>query len=218
MIRSVDGDFLLSMMPKPPFPIPPSIDAYVRLYDTEPDKAILKMETAFLKRRSDPVLLTWLCWMYLEKGDRAHALRRANIAMSQAPGSPIIEQLRYVCVHPKGFDALVSRWTSPAIDEAPSSTDFGVPFDLDSLIAKLNHAGSSKIKLPDPAEPAVDMAKESEKRGKIATHTLAMVHEKQGRFKEALAIYDQLIAAKPDRAATYAEHITRIKAKIEETG
>ena len=204
---------------KPSFPIPPSIEPYVRLHEQEPDKAILKMETAFLKRRSDPVLLAWLCWMYLERGDVAHALQRANLAMTQAPGSPIIAQLRYLCMHPKGFEALSTSWSVPSSTSTGSvATEFGIPFDLDALITKLSHAGKTKIKLEESSEPHVDMAKESAKQGKIATHTLAMVHEKQGRYAEALAIYDQLISAKPERADTYAEHINRIKSKLEQTG
>lgn len=205
-------------MSKPSFPIPPSIEPYVRLYEQEPDKAILKMETAFLKRRSDPVLLAWLCWMYLEKGDAVHALQRANLAMTQAPGSPIIAQLRYLCMHPNRFGALSETWSFPNASSQRTASDFGIPFDLDALITKLSHAGKTKIKLEVSSEPHVDMAKESAKQGKIATHTLAMVHEKQGRYAEALAIYDQLISAKPERADTYAEHIERIKSKIEQTG
>jgi hypothetical protein len=45
---------------------------------------------------------------------------------------------------------------------------------------------------------------------------LAIVHEKQGRFKEALDVYHQLLAAKPDRGSVYAEHITRLTAKLAE--
>ncbi len=206
-------------MSKPAFPIPPSIEPYVRLYEQEPDKAIQKMETAFLKRRSDPVLLAWLCWMYIEQGDVAQALQRANLAMTQAPGSPIIAQLRYLCMHPKRFEALSTSWSVPSVATTTAiATEFGIPFDLDALITKLSHAGKTKIKLEESTEPHVDMANESAKRGKIATHTLAMVHEKQGRYAEALAIYDQLISAKPDRAGTYAEHINRIKSKLEQTG
>lgn len=204
-------------MSKPSFPIPPSIEPYVRLYEQEPDKAILKMETAFLKRRSDPVLLAWLSWMYLEKGDVPLALQRANLAMTQAPGSPTIVQLRYLCMHPKGFEALSTSWSVAFASTGSAATEFGIPFDLDALITKLSHAGKTKIKLEESNEPHVDMAKESAKQGTIATHTLAMVHEKQGRYSEALAIYDQLISAKPDRADTYAEHIERIKSKLEQT-
>jgi len=206
-------------MSKPSFPIPPSIEPYVRLFEQEPEKAILKMETAFLKRRSDPVLLSWLCWMYLEKGDVTHALQRANLAMTQAPGSTVIAQLRYLCMHPKGFEALSSTWSIPSnTAKGGVSTEFGIPFDLDALITKLSHAGKTKIKLEDSNEPHVDMAKESAKQGKIATHTLAMVHEKQGRYAEALAIYDQLMSSKPERANSYTEHINRIKSKLEQTG
>lgn len=205
-------------MALPAFPVPPSLVAYVRLFEESPDKAIAKMESAFQKRRSDPVLLAWLCWMYLEAGHRADALRVANLAMTQAPGSPIISQLRYLCAHPAGFAALNPSYSVPTSSVAPASNDFGVPFDLDSLITKLSHAGKRKITLSDSAEPVVDMAKESAKRGKIATHTLAMVHEKQGRYKEALAVYKKLLVAKPERENTYAEHIARLTAKIEETG
>jgi tetratricopeptide (TPR) repeat protein len=201
-------------MAKPEFPVPPSLDAYVRLFDESPDKAIAKMEAAVQKRRSDPVLLAWLSWMWLEQGQRADALRYANLAMVQAPGSPIIAQLRYLCTHPDGFAALRPNWELATTSTSSPSNDFGVPFDLDSLITKLSHAGNRKITLSDSAEPSVDMAKESAKRGKIATHTLAMVHEKQGRFQEALDVYKQLLATKPERESVYAEHIARISAKL----
>ncbi len=203
-------------MPKPDFPVPPSLDAYVRLFDENPDLAISKMDAAFQKRRSDPVLLTWMCWMRLEQGDRSEALRAANLAMAQAPGSPIIAQLRYLCVHPDGFGALNPTWSVATASSTSSSNDFGVPFDLDSLITKLSHAGKRKITLSESSEPMVDMAKESAKRGRIATHTLAMVHEKQGRFQEALDVFKQLLAAKPERESLYAEHIARISAKLAE--
>lgn len=202
-------------MAKPVFPVPPSLDAYVRLFDENPVLAISKMDAAFQRRRSDPVLLTWLCWMRLEQGDRAEALRAANLAMAQAPGSPIVAQLRYLCAHPEGFAALSPNWSVATATTASASNDFGVPFDLDSLITKLSHAGKHKITLSDASEPTVDMAKESAKRGKIATHTLAMVHEKQGRFQEALDVYKQLLAAKPERESLYAEHVARISAKLE---
>lgn len=204
-------------MAKPEFPVPPSLVAYVRLFDENPDSAIAKMETALQKRRSDPVLLAWLSWMWLEKGQRAEALRLANLAMVQAPGSPVIAQLRYLCTHPDGFAALNPSWSVATSSSASMSNDFGVPFDLDSLITKLSHAGKRKITLTDSAEPTVDMAKESAKRGKIATHTLAIVHEKQGRYQEALDVYKQLLAAKPERESVYAEHIARISAKLEGT-
>jgi tetratricopeptide (TPR) repeat protein len=201
-------------MAKPEFPVPPSLVAYVRLYDESPDKAIAKMEAAYQKRRSDPVLLAWLSWMWLEQGQQADALRYANLAMVQAPGSPVIAQLRYLCIHPDGFAALSPTWSVATASTASMSTDFGVPFDLDSLITKLSHAGKRKITLSESTEPNVDMAKESAKRGKIATHTLAIVHEKQGRYQEALDVYKQLLAAKPERESVYAEHIARISAKL----
>lgn len=200
----------------PAFPVPPSLVTYVRLFEESPEKAIAKMEAAFLKRRSDPVLLAWLCWMWLEHGNRAEALRVANLAITQAPGSPIIAQLRYLCSHPAGFGALNPAFTTSATTTKSASNDYGVPFDLDSLITKLSHAGKRKITLTESVEPTIDMAKESAKRGNIATHTLAIVHEKQGRFKEALDVYHQLLAAKPDRGSVYAEHITRLTAKLAE--
>jgi hypothetical protein len=204
-------------MPRPAFPVPPSLVAYVRLFDENPDKAIAKMDAAFQKRRSDPVLLAWLCWMQLEHGNRTEALRVANLAMVQAPGSPIIAQLRYLCSHPAGFDALNAAFSVPTTSPVTASNDFGVPFDLDTLITKLSHASKRKITLSESAEPSVDMAKESAKRGSIATQTLAAVHEKQGRYKEALDVYHQLVAAKPERESSYAEHIARLTAKIAET-
>lgn len=204
-------------MSLPAFPVPPSLVAYVRLFEESPDKAISKMEAAALRRRSDPVLLAWLCWMWLEQGNRTEAMRAANLAITQAPGSPIIAQLRYLCAHPDGFAALSPTFSVTASGSASPSNDFGVPFDLDSLITKLSHAGKTKIKLDESRAPSVDMAKESAKRGKIATHTLAIVHEKQGRFQEALDVYKQLLAAKPERESTYAEHIARLTAKLAET-
>jgi len=204
-------------MPVPAFPVPPSLVAYVRLFEKSPDKAIAKMDAAFQKRRSDPVLLAWLCWMHLEHGNRTEALRVANLAIVQAPGSPIIAQLRYLCTHPAGFDALNPAFSVPPPTPVTSSNDFGVPFDLDTLITKLSHASKRKISLSESAEPSVDMAMESAKRGSIATQTLADVHEKQGRFKEALDVYHQLVAAKPEREPSYAEHIARLTAKIAET-
>lgn len=204
-------------MSTPPFSAPPSLLAYVRLFEEQPDKAIAKMEAAWQKRRSDPVLLLWLCWMHLRQNRRDLALTYANLAMVQAPGSPIVGQLRYLCAHPDGFDALRSDVVFATAPTTAMSNDFGAPFDLDSLITKLSHAGSRKISLNESAEPSVDMAKESAKRGKIATHTLAMVHEKQGRYQEALDVYRQLLAAKPERESTYAEHIARLTAKLAET-
>jgi tetratricopeptide (TPR) repeat protein len=204
-------------MDLPSFPVPPSLAAYVRLFQESPEKAISKMETAFQKRRSDPILLAWLCWMWLKQGNRVKALHAANCAITLAPGSPIIAQLRYLCAHPSGFQALNPAFSTPAVSIKPTTNDFGVPFDLDSLITNLSLAGQRKISLVATDEPTVDLAQESAKRGQIATQTLAIVHEKQGRVKEALDVYRQLLAAKPDMETTYAEHIARLTSKLAET-
>lgn len=203
------------MSSAPTFPVPPSLDAYVRLFESDPMAAIERMEAARLKRRTDPVLNIWLCWMHLRQGDRSKALKAARLAETQAPGSPVTGQLRYAVCHPDGFAALDPDWRLPsATNPPPASTD--APFDLDTLINRLTFIGKSKIK-PDATAPTHDMAELSAKRGGVATATIASVHEKQGRYAEALAIYEHLSAGNPAKADIYAPHIARLRALLAQT-
>lgn len=181
----------------------------------EPEEAIRKLEALREKRRTDPVLNVWLCWAFLSVGDRRRALKAAIRAQTQAPGSPLTAQLRYLCMHPDAFGAMDPTWTV-AIDPKRDAVDFGSGFDLDGLIHKLTHVGKTKIR-PDAEAPSVDMADVSAKRGTVRTATMAAVHEKQGRLTEALAIYEHLSASRPAKAAQYAPHIERLKAALSQT-
>lgn len=198
-----------------PFPAPPSLESTIRSFHQDPADAIRRLEAMREKRRTDPVLNAWLCWAYLNAGDRPRALRAALRAELQAPGSPLTSQLRYLCLHPDGFGAFDPAWTT-AVDPQPGSVDFRSGFDLDGLIHKLTHVGKTKIR-PESDGPSVDMADVSAKRGTVRTATMAAVHEKQGRLAEALAIYEHLSEIRPAKAAQYAPHIERLKASLGQT-
>lgn len=191
------------------------MESIIRSYADDPDGAIRKLEARREKHRTDPVVNIWLCWAYAGMGEQRLALKAAVRAQVQAPGSPLTAQLRYLCLHPAGFAVFDRSW-AVAIDPKPAPVDLFSHLDLDGLIHKLTHAGTSKFQ-PNSEAPVVDMADESAKKGDIRTATMAAVHESQGRLEEALAIYEYLSRAKPEAAATYAPHIQRIKAAGSQT-
>jgi|GEM_PF-5944064 len=198
-----------------PFTATPSLESIIRSYADDPEGAVRKLEARREKHRTDPVVHIWLCWAYAGMGEQRLALKAAVRAQVQAPGSPLTTQLRYLCLHPAGFAAFDRSW-AVAIDPKPAPVDLSSHLDLDGLIHKLTHAGTSRMQ-PDPDAPMVDMADESARNGDIRTATMAAVHERQGRLEEALAIYEYLSSVKPDAAATYEPHIRRIRAARSQT-
>ena len=61
------------------------------------------------------------------------------------------------------------------------------------------------------ASPVSDDKKSLRADDSLATETLAIILEKQGRYDRALAIYQKLLADNPEKSSTFAARIGRLK-------
>ena len=65
--------------------------------------------------------------------------------------------------------------------------------------------------------PIQELAKKSiATDGLLETETLALVLEKQGKYAQALAMYEKLLLANPEKSSTFAVRISALKAQLSE--
>jgi hypothetical protein len=195
-----------------PFKIPKSLTSYVEQFDDNPEKVITKLHRQVKKRGYDAVGHFLLAWFYHQTEQNDDALRHALIAKTYAPGSPLMEHLHYFLLHPEKFHASIPKQPKKGKANKHWSAKTSPKLYLDKLIEMLSEVESKKIMIPDKDDPnAEDLSKASVATDDIATETIARIHEKQGKIKEAIATYETLIRRKPENRESYEERIRELK-------
>lgn len=199
-----------------PFNIPKSLSSYVEKFDEDPQLITQKLKKHLKKRGPDAVGHFLLSWFYHLRGLDKEATREALKAKTYAPGSPLMEHLHYFLVHPEKFEAAVpvSSYTSGTTKLQQAARTSSV-LDLDRLIEMLEQVESKRIQIPGEDEDFddTDLSKESEEVDDLVSETLAKIHAKQGRKKEALKMYKRLIEINSDKADHYQKQIGKLKKK-----
>ncbi|WP_026166506.1 tetratricopeptide repeat-containing protein [Gracilimonas tropica] len=197
-----------------PFHIPKSLSSYVEKFEDDPENVISKLKRHLKKRGPDAVGHFLLSWFYHLQNDNKKAIQEALKAKTYAPGSPLMEHLHYFLVHPEKFEAAVPQkaYISTGIKLQQGSRTSPV-LDLDRLIQMLEEVESNRIQIPAEDEDFddSDLSKESEEVDDLISETLAKIHTKQGRKKEAIKMYERLIERDEHKADHYKTQISKLK-------
>lgn len=197
-----------------PFNIPKSLSSYVEKYDEDPKLITQKLKKHLKRRGPDAVGHFLLSWFYHLRGLDKEAIKEALKAKTYAPGSPLMEHLHYFLVHPEKFGAAVptSSYSSGTTKLQQAARPSSV-LDLDRLIEMLEQVESKRIQIPGDDEEFddTDLSKVSEEVDDLVSETLANIHAKQGRKKEALKMFSRLIEINPDKADHFQKQMNKLK-------
>lgn len=200
-----------------PFHIPKSLSSYVEKFEDDPQQVISKLKKHLKKRGPDAVGHFLLSWFYHLENESKKSIQEALKAKTYAPGSPLMEHLHYFLVHPEKFDAAVPNqsYISSGGMKLQQATRTSPILDLDRLIQMLEEVESQRIQIPteDEEYDDSDLSKDSEEVDDLASETLAKIHTKQGRHKEAIKMYERLIVRDQNKADHYKEKIAKLKNK-----
>lgn len=197
------------------YQIPKSYQSYLEQFETDPEKAIVRLEKRVEKRQSGAVGYFFLSWLYIKNGNREKAIEAALKAKVLAPGSRFMERLPYFVQHPQSFNA----W-QPLITKSESRKEIrfikqGYPIqDLDRLISKLSSIERKKFNQEEKESKQDDLSRKSIAVEDIVTETLAVIHEKQKNYPAAIKTYRRLSEENPEKQEHYDEQIERLKSKI----
>jgi tetratricopeptide (TPR) repeat protein len=202
---------MLKSLDKIPFDIPESLNSYLITSMESPEKGIANLEKYVAKRRSDAIGYFLLAILYHRNDERDKAKRAASNARSLAPGSELMGNLHYFLSHPKGFDAWTPKTSrSYTGKHSENGTNNTISLDLETLISRLTRATQKRIKIVDESSTPVFNEK-AEGVEQLATPTLALIFEKQGKYDEALTIYRKLLKSRPMDAEQYQAQIERLE-------
>lgn len=197
-----------------PFNIPKSLSSFVEKFDEDPEKITHKLERHLKKRGPDAVGHFLLSWFYHLQNKNKEAVTEALKAKTYAPGSPLMERLHYFLVHPEKFEAAIPAhsYTSSSMKLQQGSRTSPI-LDLDQLIEMLEQVESKRIQIPEDDESFddSDLGKDAEQVDDVVSETLAKIHTKQGRKKEAVKMYERLIVKNKDKADHYKKQIEKLK-------
>lgn len=197
-----------------PFDLPPSLAIYAEQFEEAPSRTIEKLEKHLSRRGPDAVGYFLMAWFYVHSGDMPKAIESALKAKTYAPGSPFFEYLHYFLIHPEAFQAWIPSENNghPVSENSVYMQPADFIHDLESLIARLTEAESKKITLdPDSSTSSDDLSVPSQSVDDIATETLAYIYEKQGKLEEAKAMYQRLIAMRPDKKKEYTKALKNLE-------
>lgn len=200
-------------MKKLPFDIPDSLKSYVITYQESPAKGIANLENYLSKRRIDAVGYFLLAVLYQSAGRAKEAILAASKARTLAPGSKTMEHLHYFLTHPDGFDAWVPDTNPTPLVELKSRKQerSNISIDLETLITKLTNSTTTRIKFNDDDQSdESSFVTDGGEADELATPTLAIIYEKQGKIDEAIKVYQNLIKTRPDDSKKYMTHIERL--------
>lgn len=197
-----------------PFNIPKSLSSFVEKFDEDPAKVTQKLKKHLNKRGPDAVGHFLLSWFYHLQNKNKEAIAEALKAKTYAPGSPLMEHLHYFLVHPEKFEAAIPAhsYTSSNMKLQQGSRTSPI-LDLDRLIEMLEQVESKRIQVPSDDEPFddSDLSKEAEQVDDVVSETLAKIHTKQGRKKEAVKMYERLMDKNSEKAEHYKAQIEKLK-------
>lgn len=206
-----------SALPEYPFKIPPSLNTFVEQFEADPQKSTDRLEAHLKKRGLDAAGYFVLACLYHKQGIDVLARENAQKAKNYAPGSPLFENLHYYLLHPESFNASIPRQPKNS-DESFQKNDYAdFDLNLDSLISKLSAADSLKVELPpDEAAGDKDLSIPAQMVSDLASETLALIYEKQGKFKQAIEALKTMQKVKPKMNDKYQTDIDRLKKLLED--
>lgn len=179
-------------------------------FESDPDKNIERLELHLKKLGMDAVGYFVLALMYHKTGNTMLANQNALKAKCYAPGSPLFSNLHYFLLHPQKFDAKVPAQHTYSSTIPNQKNDFDI--NLDSLISKLSAADTLKVQLPSHlTDVHTDLSLPAQMVGDIASETLALIYEKQGKFNEAIEALQILQKVRPKQAGKYQDDIIRLE-------
>jgi tetratricopeptide (TPR) repeat protein len=196
--------------------IPKSLQSYVEQFESDPEAAIDRLENHITKRNAGAVGYFFLAWFYHRNGQKQESVQAAMNAKILAPGSKLMERLHYMMSHPRHFEAWEPE-PSRETFKRQFNNDRGHPIqDLDSLIAKLSSAEKKRIKpdLSEDEKEQPDLSEASNNVDDIVTETLAVIHEKQGNYKDAIDTFKKLRRTNSAKKEYYDEQIFRLQQKL----
>lgn len=194
-----------------PFEIPESLKSYLVTFESDPEKGISTLEKYITKRRHDPVGFMLLALLLKHQGKTIEAKSAAVQAKSLAPGSTLLDNLHYFLSHPDGFNAWVpdeSNRIASVHGSRSSRTD--ISMDLDVLISRLTRANSKRIKIASRSGDN-DNTEDTSVVDTLATPTLAHIYEQQGKYAEAVKVYQKLKLIRPEKADVFQKEIDRLQ-------
>ena len=197
-----------------PFKIPQSLNSYVEKFEDDPEMVISKLRKHLKRRGPDAVGHFLLAWFLHLQEKKDLSIKEALKAKTYAPGSPLMEHLHYYLVHPEKFNAdIPTQSYSSSKMKLQQGRRTSPVLDLDKLITLLEAVESKRITIPKDGEPYndTDLSKAGEEVDDVVSETLAKIHSKQGRKKEAIKMYERLIVQNSDKAEVYSEEIERLK-------
>ena len=194
------------------YQIPVSFQSYTDQFENDPKLAISRLRSRIEKRNPGAVGYLLLAWLCHRNNDRHNALEAALTARRLAPGSPFLQRLPYFIQHPKAFDAWQPEAATGERKQNESLQDESHPIkDLDQLITRLSSIGSTKLDSNAPVTDLEDLSDQSTSVDDIVTETLAVIHEKQNNYPEAIRTYERLQQLIPEKSNTYKGEIERLK-------
>lgn len=193
-----------------PFDIPESLKSYLTSFQESPEKGISLLEQYVSKRRIDAVAIFLLATMYRAHGLHDKARDAASRSRALAPGSRLLEHLHYFLSHPDGFHAWIPDASLKHRAGRQSDTATNLSYDLENLIGRLTRAGSKRIKIAE-ATGDTDFITHSIEVDALATPTLALIYEKQGKIAEAIGTYERLCVLRPTSTTAFTLEIERLK-------
>ncbi len=199
--------------------IPGSFRAYIEQFEKEPDAAISRLENHVIKRNTGAVGYFFLAWLYHRKNEKRKAIQAALQAKMLAPGSRLMDRLHYLLAHPRSFNAWEPEPRKKPFHRDLYKQDRAHPIqDLDSLIAKLSSVDKKRIKPDTSNSEQPDLGENSVKVDDIVTETLAVIHEKQKNYQQAIETFKKLRKSNATKKEYYDEQIFRLQQKIAEEG
>lgn len=200
--------------------VPKSYQIYSDQFESDPDGTIEKLEQHIEKRNIGAVGYYFLAIFCHKAGHISKATNYALSARIHAPGSPVFEKLPYYMQHPDTFDAWVPGSEKSLVKKEVFKTSRSHPIqDLDDLISKLSGVESKRIRFTE-TKPDDDNKKDLSERSAyvddIFTETLALIHEKQGNYEDAITVYKQLRKTDPSKQEHFDDQIFRLRRLADE--
>ncbi len=119
------------------------------------------------------------------------------------------KEQEYSVAESKGFDVLgeINAYQEVSFKTAPKSV----------ILSKFLEAGNCQAddSTEEPAIPVESLGKNSiAVQDSVDTETMAVILEKQGKWAQAVAIYEKLMSKYPEKSSTFAARIEELKSKI----
>lgn len=153
---------------------------------------------------ADPSLLYGL----LEAQPKS-AVRPQPLKPAKAPTVPLAPAKAETRTQEMDILQEINSYQEVSFKTAPKSVILSNFLEKDGGIV-LDENGFEEVSVQELAKKSVQAD------NSIGTETLAVILEQQGKFEQAVAIYEKLIVKNPEKSSTFALQIAALKARMEE--